>query len=750
MVAWFWRMVALLVRRLRPREGWAVLLSLAVIALAPAGAVGDAHWLGRDFSGWLAAVAGLLLGLVLARKASRGWMAVLTAVILAAGLALSQAAIPHPSLLLQPAKAVAALQTFLADLSQTLAALAASGPAPLPLDLLDMAGYFFIFLAGAWASWHAFRRHDPWRAVLFPAILLTGTIFFAHAGHFWAAAFIFAFTILAIALHLARDRQRWDALGVDYSPEISLDLFISGLLVATGVTLAALVAPNLILTPVTDAFWRVWAEPYGLLESRISPLFRELERPPRSLVGGGEVSPAGMPRAHLLGAGPELTEQVIMTVQMDDPEPGAPEFWSDYRWRGPTYAIYTGRGWDNPPPEEIKRLAAGETWLKTMPADRRPLRQEMRFLAGRPYWLYAEGEPVAADIGSRAFLLGPENLMGMTANVRHYTVLSQAPTFDADNLRHAPADYPPALAIYLQLPETTPQRIYDLAARITADATNPYDQAIAIQNYLRTTYPYTLDVPMPPAGRDAVDYFLFDLRKGYCDYYASAMVVMARSLGVPARLAVGYAPGEYDARKDRLVVREKDAHSWPELYFPGYGWIPFEPTAARPLFQPQAGLRRTQEENKLDVEATMRSLRWRAALQGAVRWGSWLLAWLVIVLGGRWLWREWRLRRRAENPWQLVWLRLERASPGFGVIPAPWLTPRELAQAWSQTLAARYPDHPAASALADAILALAEGVEARAYAPPGQRPADADAAGAWRQVRSGLRALRFARLLRRK
>ena len=744
MVSWFWRGVAVLVRRWRPQEGWAVLLSLAGIVLAPAAAVADAHWLGKDFHGWLSGLAGLLLGLVLARKARRGWLAALIAVMLGGVLALGQTAIPTVDVIFAPRQGVMALQTFITAMLPALAA-AARGPAALPLALLDLAGHFLIFLAAVCAGWFAFRPRDPWLAALFPAILLTGILFFAHGGYVWAAAFIFAFIILTIALHLARDRLRWEADGVDYSPEISLDLFLSGLLIATGVTLASLAAPNLALTPVTAAFWRVWAEPYALLESRIRPLFGELERPPRSLVGGGSASPGGLPRSHLLGAGPELTERVIFTVQVDDPTPAAAPFWSDYRWRGPTYATYTGRGWDNPPPQVVVRLGPGETWLKTLPADRRPLRQEMRFVAGRPYWLYAEGEPVVADIGGRAFLLGPESLMGMTANVRRYTVLSQAPVFAGDHLRHAPNDYPPGMALYLQLPPALPSRVADLAARITVDTTNPYDQAIAIQNYLRSTYPYSLDVPLPPAGRDVVDYFLFDLRQGYCDYYASAMVVMARSLGIPARLAVGYAPGEYDARKDRLVVREKDAHAWPELYFPGYGWIPFEPTPARPLFQPQTPWRRTREANRLDVEAVMRSLRWRAAARRVTRWGGVLLVLAWLGLGGRWLWGEWRLRRLAENPWQLAWLRLERASPGFGMVPAAWLTPRELARTWSQALATCYPGHPAAIDLADAILALAAGVEARAYAPGGRRPADADAAAAWQRVRAGLRALRFAR-----
>jgi transglutaminase-like putative cysteine protease len=438
---------------------------------------------------------------------------------------------------------------------------------------------------------------------------------------------------------------------------------------------------------------------------------------------------ATLPRAHLLGGSPELTERVIMTVRVEDPNPGAPEFWSDYRWRGPTFALYTGRGWDNPPPREVLRLGPGETWLRSLPADRRPLRQEFRFLAGKPYWLYAAGEPVAADIRSRASLLGREHLVGMTANVRRYTVVSQAPIFQAENLRVAPSEYPPDILPYLELPETVPQRVRDLAARITADATRPYDQALAIEAYLRSAFPYTLDVPLPPPDADVADWFLFELQRGYCDYYATAMVVMMRSLGVPARLAVGYAPGEYDARRNRLIVREKDAHSWPELYFPGYGWIPFEPTPARPRFQPQTALRRPQEVNRLDVQEAMRALRWRGAAQQVARWGGALLV-LGLVLGlGRRAWREWRLRRRAEHAWHLAWLRLAQAAPRFGVQPAPWLTPREFAGRWADALTSRYPDHPALPALLADINALAQNLETGPTRPPPAIPMTRPRAG---------------------
>ena len=742
-MSWLGRLLGWLLRRLRPREGWGVLLSLTAALLALAAAVDATGWLPDYLDPYPPALLGMLFGLWAARKLRRGLLAFILATLLGAGLAILAAALDFQGLrdLESLHNQLAAFGRIVAD---SLALADGNGPeTPLHPRLLSAVFFLLLWLSGVWAAWGAFRWRSALRALLIPGLLLGGVLFFAVGGYFWAGVFLFAFVLLAATLRFAQARLDWEARGVDYSPELALEVYLAGVAIALVVSLAALAVPSIRVSPITDAFWRVWAQPYATLEARIGPLFSRMQRPPRSLIGGGSVSPATMPRAHLLGGKPELTERIVMTVWVDDPDPAAPDYWSDYRWRGPTYARYSGRGWDNPPTLSVERLGPGETWLQTLPADRRPLRQEFRFAAGRPYWIYAAGEPVAADIGSRAFLLGDDNLMGMTAGVRRYEVLSQAPIFDVEHLRAAPDDYPPALAPYLDLPETVTQRTRDLAARITADARTPYDQAVAIQNYLRSVYPYTLDIDPPPPDVDVVDYFLFDLQQGYCDYYASAMVVMARSLGIPARLAVGYAPGEYDARKDRLVVREKDGHSWPELYFPGYGWIPFEPTPARPQFQAQPQLTRPREANKLDVLETLRALRLRGWRNQLLRWGGWLLFGIAILLLGRWVWREWRLRRQAENPWQLAWLRLARVGPRYGVISAPWLTPRETTNRWADVLTARYPRHPALPALLADIDALTMNLEARAYAPPNQRPDDAAAARAWRGIRAGLYRLRI-------
>ena len=134
---------------------------------------------------------------------------------------------------------------------------------------------------------------------------------------------------------------------------------------------------------------------------------------------------------------------------------------------------------------------------------------------------------------------------------------------------------------YLQLHELLPQRVKDLAASLTASADNNFDKAKAIEKYLASNYSYNLDVPPVPRDRDFVDYFLFDQTEGYCTYFASAMTVLARCAGLPARYVEGYMlpPDPVKDDNSMYIVTNMQAHAWVEIYFEGYGWLPFEPTS---------------------------------------------------------------------------------------------------------------------------------------------------------------------------
>ncbi len=169
-----------------------------------------------------------------------------------------------------------------------------------------------------------------------------------------------------------------------------------------------------------------------------------------------------------------------------------------------------------------------------------------------------------------------------------YQVRAEVANPDVEELTAAGTDYPQWVKDhYLQIPDDVRPKIQSLAESLTTGLATPYDKANAITSYLRTTIQYSTSVTQPPRGQDPVLWVLLNSKQGFCNYYASAEVLMLRSLGIPARLAVGYAQGQYDTGAQAYIVRNRDAHAWPEVYFPNLGWVEFEPTANQsPLSRP--------------------------------------------------------------------------------------------------------------------------------------------------------------------
>ena len=164
-----------------------------------------------------------------------------------------------------------------------------------------------------------------------------------------------------------------------------------------------------------------------------------------------------------------------------------------------------------------------------------------------------------------------------------YEVTSSVSTATPAELRRAGTDYPIHIfQKYTQLHDELPQRVRDLALQLTASAETPYDKAKAIEFYL-SGMPYTLEVEPPPFKADGVDHFLFTLGEGYSEYFGSAMTVMLRSIGIPARFVTGYTTGDKVVDRDIYVVTDSHSHGWIEAYMPNYGWIPFEPTPGRSI-----------------------------------------------------------------------------------------------------------------------------------------------------------------------
>jgi len=154
-----------------------------------------------------------------------------------------------------------------------------------------------------------------------------------------------------------------------------------------------------------------------------------------------------------------------------------------------------------------------------------------------------------------------------------------------EELRAAGSEYPQWITEqYLQLPTDFSPRIQALAVEITAEQETSYDKTVAITRYLREHIEYSDTLPVAPQRADLLEWVLFEYKKGYCVYYATAEVMMLRSIGIPARIAVGFTQGEEvnvgEIEEVSLTYRvlKKNAHAWPEVYFPEIGWVEFEPT----------------------------------------------------------------------------------------------------------------------------------------------------------------------------
>ncbi|MDY6765311.1 MAG: transglutaminase domain-containing protein [Halobacteria archaeon] len=184
-----------------------------------------------------------------------------------------------------------------------------------------------------------------------------------------------------------------------------------------------------------------------------------------------------------------------------------------------------------------------------------------------------------------------------------YTVESRVPVWSPELLRNTGDDYPGYVEeLYLQIPESTPERLEEFTSNLTANATTAYDKAVTIERWLEANKKYSLKVNRPP--KNIAYNFVFNMNKGYCVYYATAMVTMLRSQGIPARFVVGYATGQ-QVDNNEWVIRGLDSHAWVEVYFEDVGWVRFDPTPAQSrLAVEQSTLQDAREQGMENVDTS--------------------------------------------------------------------------------------------------------------------------------------------------
>ena len=285
---------------------------------------------------------------------------------------------------------------------------------------------------------------------------------------------------------------------------------------------------------------------------------------------------------------------VVMRVRT-----GKPVGYPSLRWRGIALSAFDGKRWSSPDRDTVTIPAGMNGWinLTERPPDPDPTATLLRYtillqpVATDTMFAPANAISIRGNLSGegsnqesgarRSYII--RDATGSLFNPFHnfstirYEGFSMLPARNVPRLRAASSEYPEDIRdTYLQLPRLD-SRIPELAKQITAHVQTPYDKTISLENYLRSHYAYNLNLTGKP-GDDPLAHFLFETRSGHCEYFASAMAIMLRTLGIPTREVNGFLPGEYNDLGEDYIVRASDAHSWVEVYFPGSGWMTFDPT----------------------------------------------------------------------------------------------------------------------------------------------------------------------------
>ncbi len=545
---------------------------------------------------------------------------------------------------------------------------------------------FYLWWIAYFGIWTLLRFGLSWRSLIMAGVVTGVNTYYAPEpvnGLF--IFFLFVGILILISAHLISLQWRWRGTRIRFSPDILFDFMQSGLLFGVIVVGGAWSIPrwglsptlNDVLTPVS----RVWEE----TTDRIAAWNQGLNQQQRA-------GKASFSSTLTLGGARVSSDAPVMRVAAAEGR----------YWRANVYDVFDGRQWEHSA-RERNSLRAEASVLVPAWDHRVRLVQQITPLRDLGFVVLAAPDIVQMTVPTVASYevvpnptfveaqLQPESLDSASADPIDtwelqyvlsqtpllpdipYQVVSSHTTATVWDLEHADADISEAIRNrYLQVPASVAPAVGQLAATLTADAETQYAKAKALETALRRI-PYAEDIQGAPPGVDPVGYFLFELQRGYCDYYATAMVMMLRLLDIPARLATGYAEGEFQPETQDFLVKQEDAHTWVEVYFSGLGWIEFEPTAGEsvllraeggPPADPdadRAGSARSLPDNPqdifdqgLDPENPFSPFSLDDAFDpsavpqsATVDWRLWIAGALAAaaLIGGIWRWRLWHSTR---------------------------------------------------------------------------------------------------------
>jgi transglutaminase-like putative cysteine protease len=540
---------------------------------------------------------GVSLGLALGISKFSGKVSSLLALAYGFFMVIWQLALPMPNYILWKDRMLILIQR----LTETVNLALASKPVNDNILFLLLISTLFWGI-GVYAGFNITRHASAWRAVL-PAgmaliVIQSYDPLVARRAWFLAAFLLFALLLIA-RITFVRNRLEWKENRTYVPPDIGFDWIRFTLVTAVLLIVFAWTMPALAESmPAARQAWHNIREPWDRFTDRMSNMFNSLQSS-----AGPFVENYGSSMA--LSRGSTLTDTPVMVVDV----PPRPFAGVRYYWRAYAYDHYEDGQWLSSI-DETEYIDPDSAGIPLIESEGRRI-ATFSFTPQVPIMtLYTAPQPFWVSVPSRAFIENqPDGMIDLAALQAlnpvaagdTYEVRSSVSAVTIRQLQEAGTEYPEwILDRYLQLPDDITPRTIELAQQIAEEKDNAYDVTVAITEYLRK-FEYQETIDAPPADQEIIDWWLFDYQIGFCQYYATAEVLMLRALGIPARMAVGYAQGEFLGRGadtgladeqftdpedfiDRggmYIVRNRDAHTWPEVYFPGTGWVEFEPTASQ-------------------------------------------------------------------------------------------------------------------------------------------------------------------------
>lgn len=685
----------------RSWESWLTFGLIVFVQLPVVGSLQSSEWVREMPNLMIPALIGLLLAWTVGHSrlsglASAG-IAIVTGVVVVGGMVM------HTMVLADPTSSGLSGRwyEFRLRLLEWGRALLGDGISADPLPFVVML-VSTVFLVGFASTWAVVRWRNPWVALI-PGgfVLLTNISYLPGQPSFSFVLFLIAAIMLVARLTFLQSMRVWRSQGVAPREGMSLEVIFTGAVVAGALVIAAWLIPTANnFGPAADLWGRAMA-----------PVSDRVDVVGRLFIGVGSKKPIPI---HSMDAVLPLQGRVGLD-EIPLFEVVAPE---DTNLRGAVYDQYTGAGWRVSAASAVPLVGTTvEAAQLGTPSSRAQVREAVRIDvtvlddSAPGNVLLSAGDPIASDqdanlivdVAGGPLQLRPDS--GVRSDETYSTVGTRS-IAAVETLQEAGQAYPADIVQrYLDLPDDLPPSVRDLSLSIAGNAGNPYEAARLIETHLRENYTFSLEIGTPPPGQDAVAHFLFESQTGYFDLYASSMAVMLRSIGVPSRVAVGFTldDSDYDPTSKSYRLTEEQAWTWPEVFFPGLGWVEFNPTPSRELLarpgddsearaaaasefddlafpEDELFAELTSDGTPADLDVTTTEEGESAIVGFLARLVGWTLVaatvLLVVVVVARLLWN--RLFRHL-SPGARRWAKVQLLANTAGLRPAHDRTPSEFA-----------------------------------------------------------------------